>query len=243
MWTPTELRSNRHPLSGLLWRAVEHQYTASSGKLVDTREEQDSLEDILEESKPAYPAGTEHLHYLLKTPFRYHPKRPYGSRFGRPSPGQGVFYGAEAIRTVLAEYAYCRIRFFTASDKTPRPRNPERLTLFSVDYATDAGLDLSAAPLNTDSAIWTHPSDYSATQVFADTARTAQIEALRYQSVRDREHGFNVALLSFHAFKSRKPKTEQTWFCSQYQHEVHYERANAKGSEYYVFPRNQFEST
>jgi hypothetical protein len=219
---------------------VEHQYTASSGKLVDTRQEQESLEDILEESKPAYPAGTEHLHYLLKTPFRYHPRRPYGSRFGRPSPGQGVFYGAESIRTALAEYAYCRIRFFAASKETPYPRNPERLTLFSADYATDAGLDLTVAPLSADSVTWAHSSDYSATQAFADTAREAQIEAIRYRSVRDREQGANIAVLNFQAIKSRKPKTEQTWFCYQYQDEVNYERANAKAKEYYVFPREQF---
>lgn len=240
MWTPAELQSNALDLSGLVWRAVEHQYTASSRKLVDTREEQESLEDILEENKPAYPAGTEHLHYLLKTPFRYHPKRPYGSRFGRPSPGQGVFYGSEEIRTVLAEYAYCRIKFFIASSQTPPPRNQERLTVFSVNYETNKALDLTQEPFIAQNAIWTHPSDYSKTQAFADVARAAHIEAIRYQSVRDIENATNIALLCFQAFKSDKPRTEQTWFFYLDDHEVNYERANAKGDEYYVFPRDQF---
>lgn len=219
---------------------MEHQYTASSRKLVDTREEQESLEDILEESKPAYPAGTEHLYYLLKTPFRYHPKRPYGSRFGRPSPGQGVFYGSEEIRTVLAEYAYCRIKFFSASDKTPTPRNQERLTIFSVNYETNKALDLTQEPFITENATWTHANDYSKTQAFADIAREAHIETIRYKSVRDIENGINIALLCFKAFKNYTPITEQTWFLYLDNNEVNYERANAKSDEYYTFPRGQF---
>ncbi|MBL1294479.1 MAG: RES domain-containing protein, partial [Thiotrichales bacterium] len=58
-------------MAGDAWRVVEHQYTVSTRKLVDTKDEQSILEDILEASKPPYPKATEKLHYLLKTPFRY----------------------------------------------------------------------------------------------------------------------------------------------------------------------------
>jgi hypothetical protein len=240
MWTPAELRSNALDLSGLVWRAVEHQYTNSSRKLVDSRDEHEALEAILEEGKPPYPAGTEHLDYLLKTPFRYHPKRPYGSRFGHPSPGQGVFYSSEEVRTALAEYAYCRIKFFSASNKTPTPRNQERLTVFSVNYQTKKGVDLTQQPFLTETATWTHPSDYSKTQDFADIAREAHIETIRYKSVRDKGDGINIALLHFQAFKSHKPETEQTWFLYLDENEINFERTNAKNDEYYVFPREQF---
>ena len=43
-------------------------------RLVDSLEEQAVLESILEQSKPALAAeGTQALHYLLATPFRYRP--------------------------------------------------------------------------------------------------------------------------------------------------------------------------
>ena len=71
MWTPTELASESHFRAGRAWRVVEHQYTVSTRKIVDTRSEQELLEDILEQSKPPVPRGAEKLHYLLQTPFRY----------------------------------------------------------------------------------------------------------------------------------------------------------------------------
>jgi len=42
---------------------VERQYTVSTRKLVDTQDEQELLEAILEETKPAFPAEPTHLHY------------------------------------------------------------------------------------------------------------------------------------------------------------------------------------
>lgn len=236
-WTQAGLKSDARFLSGTLWRAVEHQYTVATRKLVDTRDESDLLEDILETGKPSYPAGTEHLHYLLKTPFRYHPKRLPGSRFGRPYPGQGVFYGSEQQRTVLAEFAFSRLRFFSESPGTPLPRNPERLTLFTVNYASKQAIDLTAAPFNKHAAVWLHPADYAPTQAFADIARKAGIDTIRYQSVRDKEKGNNVALLSFTAFKSKKPGKQQTWFLTLAETEVNFERVNAGDGEVVVLSR------
>ncbi len=145
---------------------VEHQYTVSTRKLVSTRDEQEVLEAILEETKPAFPANTAHLHYLLKTPFRY-PPSPFGSRFRRPQEGEGVFYCAEAVRTGLAEFSYWRRHFFETSPGTPLPEAHESLTVFNVAWRTPSHLDLTRPPLNQDRAQWTHPDDYTATRALA----------------------------------------------------------------------------
>jgi len=88
---------------------VESQHIAATMKLVDTRDEQDLLETMLESSKPVQPDDTAGLDYLLATPFRYHPRRG-GSRF-RSATDPGVFYGAESVRTAGAELGYWRWKF------------------------------------------------------------------------------------------------------------------------------------
>ncbi|HSH29664.1 MAG TPA: RES family NAD+ phosphorylase, partial [Thiohalobacter sp.] len=140
---------------------------------------------MLEQSKPAYPPGSAQLDYLLKTPFRYHPPRLHGSRFGRASPGEGVFYAAEQRRTALAEHAFWQRRFFAASPGTPLPRLEVRLTVFSIEYDSGACLDLTKPPLSRYRDIWTDPDDYTQTQALGDRARAEGVDMLRYESVRD----------------------------------------------------------
>jgi hypothetical protein len=80
---------------------VEAQHLASTMKLVDSADEQNVLEALLEASKPALARDTRQLHDLLATPFRHDPP-PGGSRFsGTTDPG--VFHGAESVRTAGAE--------------------------------------------------------------------------------------------------------------------------------------------
>lgn len=212
MWTATALASEAYPARQLIWRVVEHQHTASTRKLVNTHAEQALLESLLETSKPPYPPGAEHLHYLLKTPFRYYPPRPYGSRFRRPGVLEGVFYASLEKRTAMAEMAYYRLRFFQdAPDCTP-PKQEHKLTAFSVKYQTEREINLQRTPLNKDQTQWTHPTDYSATQALADVAHEADIESLRYLSVRDPDQGSNIALLTYRTFTSKRPAQEQTWY-------------------------------
>lgn len=210
MWTPTALASEARPLAGTAWRVVEHQYTTSTRKIVDTRQEQELLEALLESTKPNYPSGAEPLHYLLKTPFRYAPSG-HGSRFRPAGVGAGVFYGAEALRTALAELVYHRLRFFAASPQTPFPHNEERLTVFTAEFRSERALDLTLAPLARDHAIWTHPTEYGPTQALATTARAAGITTIRYECVRDVTAGFNLALLAPAVFSQPAPTLQQTW--------------------------------
>jgi hypothetical protein len=242
MWTPTALASEARAAKATVWRAVEDQHRASTRKLVDTLEEHDLLEALLDADKPPYPPEAEGLHYLLKTPFRYHPPAPHGSRFRRYLVDSGVFYASEQIRTALAEFAYWRLKFFRDAPDAALPRLEERLTVFSTRYATQRQLDLTRAPLSKDRKRWITPDDYSDTQALADRARQAGIEVIRYESVRDAEREANVALLTAQAFVGKKPQTQQTWFLYLAPTEINFTRALTRGAEdRWMFPVAQFE--
>lgn len=241
MWTLTALASEFGPSEGTAWRVVEGQHSVSTRKIVATQRDQEILEDILEASKPPVPPAAVSLHYLLQTPFRYDAPYPVGSRFRRAGSTEGVFYTSGQIRTALAEFCHYRLRFFKDSPNTVLPRLQERLTVFSVSYRSKLTVDLTQSPFVTDREIWMHPSDYQATQSFADTARQAGVEIIRYESVRDVEQGTNLALLSPAAFKSTKPKAMQTWFLYLSEAEANCERANAnRQDERWTFKREQF---
>ena len=212
-WTPGELWPERRRLSGPCWRVVESQHRVSTMKLVDTLEEQELLEILVDGTKPQVPPDCRHLHYLLFTPFRYGAPYPAGSRFRRAGLTPGVFYGSQDAPTAVAEMAFHRLLFFADSPHTPWPVNATEYTAFMVAFKTAAGLDLTRPPLDGDRALWTSCTEYRACQDLADQARTAGIEALRYESVRDRPHkrGYNLALLACRVFVSREPVQRQTW--------------------------------
>ena len=237
MWTPTALASEVAHTSEEVWRVVEDQYAASTRKLVDTKDEQALLEDILEESKPPVPEEAKSLHYLLQTPFRYDSPYPVGSRFRRAGSTEGVFYASVAIRTALAELCYYRYQFFADSPDTALPRHQQRLTVFSVPYASDHVIDLSKPPFIEQRDTWMHPSDYQATQALSDTARQAEVEVVRYEAVRDVEPGINVALLSPKVFRAKQPTARQTWFLYLSPTEANCERALGSADEQWTFLR------
>jgi RES domain len=210
-WTPAALSSEARPLSGGCWRVVEAQHVVSTLKLVDTLAEQELLERLLEEQKPPVPPECRDLHYLLSTPFRYGAPYPHGSRFRRAGLTPGVFYGSQAVATAVAEMAFWRLLFFAESPGTTWPVNASEHTAFSVRFRTARGLDLTAAPFDGESGLWTHPTDYTACQALADAARAASVQAMRYSSARDPSGGRNLALLTCEAFTPRAPVERQTW--------------------------------
>jgi hypothetical protein len=207
-WTLPALASEARAYARTVHRVVEAQHMASTMRLTDSLEEQAVLESILEHSKPKLPAAVRPLHYLLATPFRYRPLN--GSRF-RASLEAGVWYGAELLRTALAEKSYWQLRFLLDSPGTPELK-PVPHTAFRVGVRSAHALDLTAAPLVQQRAAWTSPVDYSPTQALATSARAAGIEVIRYESVRDPGHGSCAAVLAPQAFGRNRPRAQETWF-------------------------------
>jgi RES domain len=205
-WTPHAVDSEASRATRRLWRAVEAQHIASTLRLVASVEEQSVLEGILDQSKPALPENAGDLHYLLATPFRY--ASPIGSRFRAPTDA-GVWYGAEKERTACAELGFWRWRFLQDSAGV-QSLGPSPQTVFRA--AIDGRMvDLTEAPFKRARASWTDPNDYGACQRFTQAAREAHVDAIRYESVRDPEHGGAVAVLQPACFKPRRPLEQRIW--------------------------------
>lgn len=220
-WTPLAVSSEAHDWRGPVWRMVEAQHIASTMKIVDTQDEQDLLEALLENSKPALPTHAEKLDYLLASPFRYDPLRG-GSRF-RAITDPVVFYGAESVHTASAELGYWRWKFLHDAIDLKK-LEPVAHTAFRAEVSTLA-VDLRHPPFNLNVALWTHPSDYSATQAFARLAREANLGGIIYQSVRDPKPAWCIALLTPQAFAKPKPHSAmQTWWLAVNQDEVIWRR-------------------
>jgi len=193
-----------------VWRAVEAQHDVATMALVDTRDEQRELEQILERSKPAVPHECAGLHWLLFTPFRY-PPLPTGSRFRGPT-DPGVFYAAPHERTACAELGFWRWRFLLESPDLDALET-KRQTVFSSAIAGPA-LNLRVPPLLARRPEWTHPHDHTACQDLARSARAEGVAILVYESVRDPDHGDAVAILTARAFAQRQPLQARTWLLS-----------------------------
>ncbi len=177
-------------------------------KLVDNVEEQRTLEELLDASKPPVPPDCASLHYLLFTPFRYEARSD--SRFRRAGPSPAVFYAAERVETAVAEMAFWRLLFFAESPSTPWPANPLELTGFSIRYNTSLCFDLTLPPYTAREAEWRHPTDYAACHAIADEARALGALAIRSMSARD-TNGVNLSVLNCVAFADQAPVVYQTW--------------------------------
>ncbi|WP_297529633.1 RES family NAD+ phosphorylase, partial [Thiohalobacter sp.] len=144
-------------------------------------------------------------------------------------PSEGVFYASETPRTALAELCHYRMRFFRESPQTQLPMRAHTLTVFAAACHSESALDLTLPPLDRDRALWTDPTDYTATQQLAAAARAAALEVIRYASVRDPEAGVNLALLTPRVFTHREPVARQTWSMYLTRSEAACERVDASG--------------
>jgi hypothetical protein len=216
---------------------VESQQQIATVPLVSTLEKQAILEEMLESTKPAYPANSAGLHYLLSTPFRYPPLK-YGSRFGsRHEPS--LFYGSEKVMTVLAELAYYRFVFWQGMS-TP-PSNPIRTShsLLKVSYKSKLGLKLQNMPFLAHEKALIHPSQYTNTQALGALMRANGIQGFQYLSARDPAHGINIGLFTPKAFAEKKPQTIDPWECELNMKQVLFYEVATK--ETHLFPSATFE--
>jgi hypothetical protein len=192
-----------------VWRVVEAQHLISTRRLVSSNEDQALLETLVEQVKPAMPAQVRDWPYLLQTPFRYGHKN--ASRFRRADERPGIFYASEHVRSALAETGYWRLRFFAHLPRTDWPTGASLHHSFYVKLHASTCIDLTQPPHNAAAAHWTDSHDYSACQQLAAQARAAQIEAIRYTSVRDPDAGCNIALLTPAPLAGQMPTIDQSW--------------------------------
>ena len=199
-------------VGGTLVRTVERQaQVATLGLVGGDLARQDALERLLERSKPPRRAGTDHLDYLLATPWRY-PPLAHGSRFGaRTEPS--LLYGSLAETTSLAETAYYRLRFREdAAD--PPPSIASEHTLFEAAYRTERGVRLQSPPFAAHREALAHRRDYGPAQALGAALREAGVEAFEFVSARDPEGGINVALVSPAALVSHRHERPRDWACA-----------------------------
>jgi len=221
------------------WRVVESQFITSTRKLVDSDEEQEILERLLETVKPPLPADRAftHLHFLLSTSFR-HPPLPHGSRFGTRSE-RGIWYGSLALPTAFAEVAYYRLVFLDGTAAGLGTVTVE-LSAFTAAVRTQRGVDLTIAPFAVHGGRISSKTSYSASQRLGRELRDHGVEVAIYLSARDREAGKNVALFA-PAFARRNPSAPSTWVCSATRERVELSKKDVFRKQRFAFERHAFE--
>lgn len=221
------------------WRMVEDQFASSSRNLVDSREEHDLLEELLENSKPEV---VNDKHYLIFTPFRYPPLK-YGSRFGNifePS----LWYGSLNLDTTLAEVAFYRLKFFEdTSANLDYIEIP--MTAFKAYIKTENGIDLTQSPFRTHQDSISNKTNYADSQTLGAEMRDAKIDAFIYISARDKTFGKNVAAFHSDVFimKGSQYITHmQNWRCIANKNVIEFTREEIVGRKQKEFSRDDFET-
>lgn len=208
-WSPDWFDTGVAPKAMNAWRGVEAQHAVATMRLVDTRDEQEVLEALLEQSKPPAPNMKTPKHFLVFTPFRYRP--PHPSRF-RKGGSAGLWYGAEELYVACAEVAYWRNRFVLDSAGLAKGDVLTEHTFFQAAIAGSA-VDLMAVPWVAARASWTHGSDYTQTHALAEAAAERGVQWISYESVR--APGYRcAAVLDVEALDIvANSTTQQTWHC------------------------------
>jgi hypothetical protein len=219
---------------------VEGQHLLSTRHLVDSAAEHDLLERLLGDTRPPLPREPEFagLHTLLSAPFRYPPLR-HGSRFSTRQE-RSLWYGAEALETAQAEYAYYRRVFFAGSAAALLP-STIAVTAFRAGIATAKGIDLTRAPFEAFRERLASKSSYAEPQQLGGEMRGAGIEAFCFHSARCPKGGVGVALFTPAAFAAKAPlRPAQSWQCTvTAQEDVEYRRMGV-AVERVDFPRATF---
>lgn len=213
-WQPDWLRSASRAIDEpQVWRGVETQHASATMLLVDTGEEHDLLEDMLEASKPPLPSTISvPKHYLFTTPFRYTPQ--HASRF-RPAGQRGLWYGARRLRAACAEVAYWRMVFILDSTGLQGEKVVSQHTFFAA-RVFGPGIDLTAPPWVAARALWTHGQNYAETHRLARAAREFGIQVIQYESVRS-PGDTNFAVFTPEALNEPAgglDATQQAWTCA-----------------------------
>lgn len=219
------------------WRVVEAQHILSVRDLVDSREEHDLLEELIEESKPSI---AKEKNYLIFTPFRYPPLK-YGSRFGRifePS----LWYGSLELETAFTEVAYYRLKFF--SDSSADLGYVEiTMTAFTVSLVFKVGVDLTEKPFNKYTDEITNKSNYEQSQLLGTSMRNELVEGFLYFSARTKEKSKNIAAFIPSVFQLKKNQyvnNQQNWKCFANKNLIEFTRIGILGKKQFSFSKQYF---
>ena len=247
-----KIRQSATRLIGRLYRIIESQEEVATRGLVDSLQKQEILENLLELSKPVRLPGSEDLHYLLATPFRY-PPLPWGSRFGGVAES-GIFYGSKTIGTVLAEAAYYRLLFISDMEQPPVDPVTSFHQVFSAKYCADPGVRLQSTEWQTHWQQIAHSSEYQFCQQLGAQAREVGVQGLEVPSARALAaglvglpvagvEGINIALFSPQAFLRRPPTMEAEVTAESSVDGVTFLVKTGSGVESRCFPREQFQTS
>jgi RES domain len=239
IWTRCGGSSSVEALALEPWRAVESQFITSTRKLVDSDDEQEVLERLLEGVKPPVPddPALSRLHFLLYTPFR-HPPLLHGSRFGTRLE-RGIWYGSLGLQAVFAEVAYYRLLFLEGTAAALGTLTVE-LSTFRATVRTARGVDLSSPPFVAYQREISSKTSYAKSQQLGREVRACSVEAAVYVSARDRAGGKNVALFA-PAFARRNPSSLGTWICSATRQRVEVAKKDVFRKQRFAFERSEFE--
>lgn len=242
IWTRCAPKFKFARYKGEPWRVVEAQHVIATRKLVDSDEEQELLEEVIDDAKPLRPYDREcaNYHYLLWTPFRYPPLK-HGSRLGTPD-RRGLWYGSEKIKTAFAEKAYYTLLFREGSRadfgvfETP-------VTVFNVPIATSAGVDLTRSPFKEFESDLASPVSYAASHRVGRELRDLGAEVICFKSARCPEGGLNIAVTTIAVFQKRRPQDHSSWFCVSSRNSVEFKPVGiqAEKPKRVVFRRGEFE--
>ena len=244
-----KIRASSTRLIGRLYRIIESQEEVATRSLVDSLQKQEVLENLLEQSKPARLPGSDGLHYLLATPFRY-PPLPWGSRFGGAAES-GIFYGSKTIPTVLSEAAYYRLLFLNDMETAPAKPVTSYHQVFSAKYCADPGVRLQSAEWEKYWPSLTHPSEYAFCQQLGAQMRECGIRGLETPSARalsagiyelpvNGGEGANVALIDPEALLRRPPTIEAEVTAESTAEGVSFLVKSGNGVDSVSFPREAF---
>lgn len=202
-------RSDFGSYRGEVFRLVEAQHRISTSRLTDSLADEERLERLIEQAKPPLPEMARSLHYLLATPFRYGHKS--ASRFRKAGERPGIFYASETAKTCIAEMAYWRMRFFSASPGALLPTTTTEYLMFGIGLTAERALDLTLPPFVAKRSKWVDKTSWTACQEFAALAREIDAQLIRYESARDEEGGINIALFAPDSFAAPVPNSAGTW--------------------------------
>ncbi|HET9113948.1 MAG TPA: RES family NAD+ phosphorylase [Burkholderiales bacterium] len=235
-WNACLAQAKLTSLTGVILRLVESQEQVATNQLVGSLERQAVLEALLETTKPRLRPGTENLHYLLATPFRYPPLK-HGSRFATRS-DPSLFYGSLKTGTVLAEAAYYRFLFWYGMVAPPAGKLDTQHTVFGARYRTEKGVQLQNPPFFSYGDVIGSPAEYGPSQALGSVMRNAGVEAFEFISARDPAQGVNVALFTPAALQDVTPVCQEPWLCELSGRNVRFHAAHS--GEFFSFSIDTF---